>query len=130
MSVISGQTLPEGDTDRTTVCTGHFLRGSCPAREVIAVKDVQFGTKPASICPLSNNATRCCDYAATDCLDPPYTGTAQQAACSGKSLCNDVGVGEEDTSACGAAYPNLNHYLTMAYYCITGKHLYMKYMPS
>lgn len=130
VSVISGQTLPEGDTDRTTVCTGDLLRGSCPVGEVIAVKDVRFGTKLASICPLSSNATRCCDYAATDCFDPPYTDTAQQTACSGKSLCNEVVVGEADTSACGAAYSELNHYLTMEYYCITGRHLYIKYMPS
>ena len=114
---VSGQSLPEGSTDRTTVCAETFLRGSCPFGEKIAVKDVQYGTKQ---CTLSSDASGCCDYDSTDCLTD-YTGTAQQAACSGRDLCNEVTIGHEDTSSCGAPYSDLNHYLTMEYYCISGK---------
>lgn len=120
---LKGQTLPEGSTDRTTVCAGTNLLGSCPVGEVIVVKDVQYGTKLTTTCPLSSTTNGCCDYSATDCFDPPYTGTTQQAACSGRSLCNAVAVGEEDTSSCGATYPGLNHYLTMEYYCIPGSRI-------
>ena len=119
MNIISfsGQSLPEDSTDRTTACAETVLRGSCPSDQKIAVKDVKFGTNQ---CPLSSNASGCCDYDSTDCLTD-YTGTAQQAACSGRGLCNDVTIGEGDTSSCGAPYPDLNHYLTMEYYCIPGK---------
>lgn len=117
MLTVSGQTLPEDSTNRVTECEGTILRGSCPANHVIAVKDVQYGT---TTCALSASDPGCCDYDPTHCLTN-YTGTTQQAACSGRELCNDATIGEEDTSSCGAPYPDLNHYLTMEYYCIPGK---------
>lgn len=109
------QSLPEGSTDRTTVCQGVALIGSCPSGEVIAVKDVQYGTKLT--CPSSDTSPGCCDYAGSDCF-LAYSDTAQKAACSGRALCNTVAVGQADTSSCGVTFPDLNHYLTMTYYCV------------
>ena len=117
MITVSGQLLPEYPVDRVTECEGEILRGSCPANNVIAVKDIKYGT---TNCALTANDPECCDYESTDCLTE-YTGTAQQAACSGKGLCNEVTIGEEDTSSCGSPYPDLKHYLTMEFYCIPGK---------
>ena len=120
MITVSGQLLPEGSVNRVTACEGEILRGSCPASNVIAVKDIKYGT---TNCALNANDPECCDYESTDCLTD-YTGTAQQAVCSGRGVCYDVTIGEADTSSCGSSYPELNHYLTMEFYCIPGKLAY------
>lgn len=115
---VSGETLPEGSPDRTTVCAEVDLLGSCVNGEVIVVQSVNYGTKLKATCPLHDNSSACCAYGSGDCFTPDYTGTDQQAACSGRSLCNSVQISKEDTSSCGANYPILNHYLTIEYYCI------------
>ena len=117
MITVSGQLLPEDSVNRVAECKGDILRGSCPASNVIAVKDIKYGT---TNCALNANDPDCCDHESTDCLTD-YTDTAQQAACSGREYCTDVTVGEAITSSCGSPYPEINHYLTMEYFCIPSK---------
>ena len=119
--LVSAVSLPEGSPDRTTVCAGLDLQGSCPSGELIAVQSVKYGTKLTASCGLSDNSGPCCVYDGADCFSPTYTDTAQQAACSGRELCSVVSVAKADTTSCGATYPVLNHYLTIEYYCIPGK---------
>ena len=118
---VTGDTLPEGSPDRTTACAGVDLQGSCVGGEVIAVQSVKYGTKLAATCGLSDSSSACCVYDSGDCFLPAYTGTDQQTACSGRSLCSSVSIAQADTSSCGGTYPILNHYLTIEYYCIPGK---------
>ena len=119
--IISGQTLPEGSPDRSTVCQGTDLVGNCLNTDRIAVKSVQYGTKLTTTCSLSNTSAGCCNFDATDCLID-YTGTLQQESCSGKAVCNSVTISAADSTSCGATnYPILNHYLTIEFYCVSGK---------
>ena len=125
--LISGQTLPEGNPDQATACADAVLRMACPSGEVIAVKEVRYGTKLTTTCQQGNTSDACCQYDAGDCFDPPYNNTAEIAACSGYNVCNKdkadsnaVRAGQEDSSSCGADYPGLTHYLVMDYYCIPG----------
>ena len=119
--IISGQTLPEGSPDRSTVCQGTGLVGNCPSTDRIAVKNVEYGTKLTATCGPSDTSAMCCNYNATDCL-MDYTGTLQQESCSGRAVCTTgVTLSAGDTSSCGGTYPVVNHYLTMEFYCISGK---------
>ena len=121
--IISGQTLPEGSPDRSTVCQGAVsgLVGNCLSTDRIAVKSVEYGTKLTTTCGPSDTSAMCCNYNATDCFID-YTGTLQQESCSGRAVCTTgVTVSAEDTSGCGGTYPVVNHYLTMEFYCVSGK---------
>ena len=86
--LISGQTLPEGNPDQATACADAVLRMACPSGEVIAVKEVRYGTKLTTTCQQGNTSDACCQYDAGDCFDPPYSNTAEIAACSGYNVCN------------------------------------------
>lgn len=109
--------------ERTSSCAGDVLRASCPSGKVIAVQDVQYGTKLKFTCSLLNTSSGCCDFGVNDCFLPKYNDISQQKACSGKELCNDHSISHVETSSCGDSYPILNNYLTMAYDCIPGKAL-------
>ena len=120
--IISGKSLPGEYVLRITECSGISVIGTCPINEIIAVKNVEYGTKPTTICSMSNTSDACCNYDPTDCFIN-YMGTAVQAACNGKDLCNAVSISATDTSSCGSYYPVLNHYLILEHYCLPCKHI-------
>ena len=122
-TIISGQYLPSAGTpDRVTICKGTSTLVTCGSDSIIAVADIQYGTKLTATCGLGDNSIGCCDYNGTDCMIS-YSGTLQQEPCSGRSVCTFGGeVSSTDTSTCGVAnYPVANHYFTMEYYCLLSK---------
>ena len=120
----SGQYLPSlaGTPNRVTICQGTGTAVSCGSDSIIAVADIQYGTKLTTTCGLGNTSTGCCDYDGLDCL-VQYSGTFQQEQCSGRYVCTfGDSIPASDTSSCGVAnYPVVNHYLTMDYYCLLSK---------
>ena len=119
-SIISGQYLPSsaGPPDRVTVCKGASISVACGSDSIIAVADIQYGTKLTTTCGLGNTSAGCCDYDSGDCLTA-YTSSTAQGLCNGRELCT---FGHDISGTCGLAnYPVLNHYLTMQYYCLLGK---------
>lgn len=120
ITFILGTRLPERFVSRTTVCAGNFIRASCPSGEVIAVKNIFYGTKRLTICGTQNTSIECCDYDRNDCFTP-YTDLILHTACAGRELCRDEFTALSDTSICGYSYPALNHYITMEYHCVPGK---------
>ena len=106
-----------------TICQG--ARASvavCSSDNIIAVANIQYGTKLTTTCGLADTSARCCDYDGVDCMTA-YAGTRLQGQCTGREVCSfGDGVSAADTSSCGISnYPFLNHYLTMEYYCLLGK---------
>ena len=126
----SGQYLPPsaGTPDRVTRCQGTSTYAVCGIDSIIAVADIQYGTKLTTTCGLGNTSAGCCDYDSADCMIT-YSGTYQQAMCSGRSGCTfGNAVSAADTSSCGFTnYPVTNHYLTMEYYCLLGNSLYASF---
>ena len=120
-TLISGQSLPEEPIDRITECAGVKLTGTCPANKIIAVKNVEYGTKLTATCSFADTSAVCCKYDSTDCF-LPYTGTIPQEACTGRELCGPGSVSRTNNNSCSSDYPVGNHYLTMEYYCLPGKH--------
>ena len=123
-SIISGQYLPSsaGPPDRVTVCQGANTFVSCDSDSIIAVADIQFGTKLTTTCGLGSTAVGCCDYDGADC-NITYSGTLERDLCNGRQGCffgNSVSAVETNT-LCDTNYPDINHYLTMEYYCLLGK---------
>ena len=106
-----------------TVCQGASTSVTCGDDSIIAVADIQYGTKPTTTCGLGNNSIGCCDYVVGDCMIAYVSETTQQERCSGNTVCSyGNGISAVDTSSCvGANYPISNHYLTMEYYCLLGK---------
>ena len=102
-----------------TVCKGASTTVACGSGSIIAVADIQYGTKLTTTCGLGNTSAGCCDYDSGDCITA-YTSSTAQGLCNGRHVCtfgDDISV-----HACGVAnYPVLNHYLTMQYYCLLGK---------
>ena len=120
--LFSGQSLLEGSLYRGTDCQGTTYIISCQANTIIAVKSVEYGTKLTTTCSMSNTSAACCSYDSIDCF-LPYTGrTLLQDACSGRVLCTPDLVASADSSSCGSDYPITNHYWTVEYYCLPGKH--------
>ena len=126
----SGQYLPPsaGTPYRVTMCQGTNTYAVCGIDSIIAVADIQYGTKLTTTCGLGNTSAGCCDYDSADCMIA-YSGTLPQERCSGRSFCTfgDLHLAAV-MSACGVTnYPLLNHYLTMEYYCLLGNSLYASF---
>ena len=128
--LFSGQYLPSsaGFPNRVTICRGTSTVVSCGSGSIIAIADIQYGTKLTTTCGIMDNSTGCCDYDGTDCMTT-YSGKMQQDRCFGKPVCTfGDAVSAADTSSCGVAnYPPINHYLTMEYYCLSGNSLYASF---
>ena len=104
-----------------TICQGTSTLVGCGSDSIIAVADIQYGTKLTTTCGLGNASAGCCDYDNADCLTA-YSGPLQQEKCSGRHVCNDnFGVGVSSATCGKPNYPLTNHYLTMEYYCLLGK---------
>ena len=87
---------------------------------------MNYGTKLTATCGFNDNSAACCTYDGADCFLQTYSGTEQQALCSGRSRCSTVILSQQDTSSCGGTYPILNHYVTMQYFCIQSKYISLK----
>ena len=124
-TIISGQYLPSAGTPtRVTICQDSSTQVACVSDSIIAVADIQYGTKLTPTCGLKNASAGCCVYDDADCFTA-YSITLPQEKCSGRSVCKDNfgdGISAGDTSSCGVVnYPTINHYLTMEYYCLLSK---------
>ena len=105
-----------------TVCQGASTVVSCGSDSIIAVADIQYGTKLTTTCGLGNTSAGCCVYDSADCRTT-YSYTFQYEECTGRYVClfGDY-VSASYPSICGVHnYPVVNHYLTMEYYCFLGK---------
>ena len=106
----------EGTADTTTACAGSSFQPQCVSGEVIAVRNIQYGTKLTGSC----SGYDCCVYDVGDCL-LRYDGTDLQQYCSGMRICLSSYHAGVDATSCGSAYSILSHYMTMEYYCIPGR---------
>ena len=122
--LFSGQYLPSfaGTPNRVTICQGTGTTVSCGSDSIIAVADIQYGTKLTTTCGLGDTSIGCCYYDSADCFTA-YSGTMPQEQCYGRSICSfGDSISAADTSSCGVAnYPVTNHYLTMEFYCLLSK---------
>ena len=108
----------EGTPNRFTACAYMYFQPRCLGEKIIAVQSIQYGTKLTGSCSSSD----CCLYSNADCLLPyNYNYTAIHEYCSGKKLCSASSPSAADASSCGAGYSIISDYLTMEYYCLSGK---------
>lgn len=95
----------------------------CPYQQKIAIKDLQYYSKPLSKCPYTTcqNASRCCKYDPSDtvCQVPFSESKAYDVyqKCSGMQQCGWL---QADTTSNMCNGRNTTNYIKASYKCVEG----------